>query len=216
MSDGELTSVEEKLKRTCSSSFFPPIPRSIWTVNYNRTGTTLFKATSEWERIQELTKHKTFHAVPHNKLAWSWCIPLTCSRPSSAATYMTHFTLWRNTDLTPDVWNDHGKWPSSGFVTLKWLTSRDTSFGIALGYGLDDRGSRVRFPAGAGNFFFTIVSSMALGSTHPPIQWVPEALSLRVKRPVCEADRSPPPSAEVKNAWSYTSTPPIRYGVVSS
>jgi hypothetical protein len=23
---------------------------------------------------------------------------------------------------------------------------------IALGYGLDDRGSRVRFPAGAGNF----------------------------------------------------------------
>jgi hypothetical protein len=25
-------------------------------------------------------------------------------------------------------------------------------FGIALGYGLDDRGSRVRFPAEAGNF----------------------------------------------------------------
>jgi hypothetical protein len=25
--------------------------------------------------------------------------------------------------------------------------------GIALGYGLDDRGSRVRFRAGAGNFF---------------------------------------------------------------
>jgi hypothetical protein len=30
--------------------------------------------------------------------------------------------------------------------------SRDSSIGIALGYGLDDRGSRVRFPAGAGNF----------------------------------------------------------------
>jgi hypothetical protein len=28
----------------------------------------------------------------------------------------------------------------------------DISVGIALGYGLDDRGSRVRFPAGAGNF----------------------------------------------------------------
>jgi hypothetical protein len=27
--------------------------------------------------------------------------------------------------------------------------SRDSSVGIALGYGLDDRGSRVRFPAGA-------------------------------------------------------------------
>jgi hypothetical protein len=32
------------------------------------------------------------------------------------------------------------------------LESRDSSVGIALGYGLDDRGSRVRFPAGAGNF----------------------------------------------------------------
>jgi hypothetical protein len=30
-----------------------------------------------------------------------------------------------------------------------------------------------------------------------------------------EADHSPPPSAEVKNAWSYTSTPPIGlHGVV--
>jgi hypothetical protein len=32
----------------------------------------------------------------------------------------------------------------------KW--SRDSPVGIALGYGLEDRGSRVRFPAGAGNF----------------------------------------------------------------
>jgi hypothetical protein len=30
--------------------------------------------------------------------------------------------------------------------------SRDSSVSIALDYGLDDRGSRVRFPAGAGNF----------------------------------------------------------------
>jgi hypothetical protein len=30
--------------------------------------------------------------------------------------------------------------------------SRDSSVGIVLGYGLDDRGSRVPFPAGAGNF----------------------------------------------------------------
>jgi hypothetical protein len=31
--------------------------------------------------------------------------------------------------------------------------SRDSSVGIALGYGLDDRGSRVRFPARSGNFY---------------------------------------------------------------
>jgi hypothetical protein len=30
---------------------------------------------------------------------------------------------------------------------------RDSSVGIALGYGLDDLGSRVRFPAVAGNYF---------------------------------------------------------------
>jgi hypothetical protein len=29
---------------------------------------------------------------------------------------------------------------------------RDSSVGIATGYGLDDRGSRVRFPTGAVNF----------------------------------------------------------------
>jgi hypothetical protein len=33
------------------------------------------------------------------------------------------------------------------------------------------------------------------------------ALSLRVKRPGCETDHSPPSSDEVKNEWSYTSTP---------
>jgi hypothetical protein len=32
------------------------------------------------------------------------------------------------------------------------MVSRDSSVGIALGYGLNDRGSRVRFPAEAGNF----------------------------------------------------------------
>jgi hypothetical protein len=30
--------------------------------------------------------------------------------------------------------------------------SHDSSVGIALGYGLDDRGSKVRFPVGARNF----------------------------------------------------------------
>jgi hypothetical protein len=35
---------------------------------------------------------------------------------------------------------------------LAVIKSRDSSVGIALGYGLEDRGSRVRFPVGAGNF----------------------------------------------------------------
>jgi hypothetical protein len=35
---------------------------------------------------------------------------------------------------------------------LTGFQSRDSSVGIALGYGLGDRGSSVRFPAAAGNF----------------------------------------------------------------
>jgi hypothetical protein len=39
------------------------------------------------------------------------------------------------------------------FLLIVWLTkSRDSPVVVALGYGLDDRGSRVRSPAGARNF----------------------------------------------------------------
>jgi len=40
----------------------------------------------------------------------------------------------------------------------------------------------------------------------PPIQWVPGVLAAGVKRPGRESDHSPQSSAELKNAWSYTST----------
>jgi hypothetical protein len=70
---------------------------------------------------------------------------------------------------------------------------------------------------GLGIFLFTAVSSMALGPTQPPIQWVPGVLPLAVKRPGREADHPPTSSAEVKNTWSYTSTPQIcLHGVVLS
>jgi len=42
------------------------------------------------------------------------------------------------------------------------------------------------------------------------MQWIQGAISLGVKRPGREVDLSPPYSADVKNSWSYTSTPPIR------
>jgi hypothetical protein len=74
----------------------------------------------------------------------------------------------------------------------------DTSVGIALGYGLDVRGSKVRVPAGLGIFLFTTASRPVLGPTQPPIQWVPGALSLGIKWPGREADHSLPSSAEVK------------------
>jgi len=60
------------------------------------------------------------------------------------------------------------------------------------------------------SFLFATASRPALWPTQPPIQQVPRALALTVKRPRREADHSLPSSAEVKNVWSYTSTPSIR------
>jgi hypothetical protein len=87
--------------------------------------------------------------------------------------------------------------------SLKWETGQ--LIGIAVGYRLDDRGFESR--QGLRIFLFTTVSVTALEPTQPPVQWVPGAISVGVKRPERETDNSPPTSAEVNNARSYNSTP---------
>jgi hypothetical protein len=69
--------------------------------------------------------------------------------------------------------------------------SRDSVVGIAAGYGLDDRGVGVHAPVGSRIFFKS--SRPALGSTQPPIQWIPCFLSPGLKRPGREAYHSPQP-----------------------
>jgi hypothetical protein len=69
---------------------------------------------------------------------------------------------------------------------------------IIMGYGLDDRGSRVRFTARAGNVSLHHRFQNGSETTQPPIQWVLGALSLRLRRPRREADHSPLSSSEVK------------------
>jgi hypothetical protein len=78
--------------------------------------------------------------------------------------------------------------------------------------GCFDRGFDSR--RGLGIFLFTTATRTALGPTHPSIQWIPEPLSLGVKRPAREADHSSPSSAEVKE-WvelylRSPNTPPWR------
>jgi hypothetical protein len=102
--------------------------------------------------------------------------------------------------------------PRSFKYLISIIKSRDSSVGTATGYGLDDP---IRFPAGAGNFSLryhfqtgyrahTTSCPMATGGFFP---WV--------RRPGHEADNSSPSSAGIKNAWNYTSTPPIRlHGMV--
>jgi hypothetical protein len=70
-------------------------------------------------------------------------------------------------------------------------------------------------PGGVKNFLFYTSSRPALGSTHPPIQWVPGTLSPGINLPGREADQSPPTSAEVKkNVDLYMHSPIRLHGVV--
>jgi hypothetical protein len=73
---------------------------------------------------------------------------------------------------------------------------------------LRDRGSS---PGRVKNSHFSMLSRPALGSTQPPVQWVPGALSQGVNLPEREANHLPPTSAEVKKMWIYTSTPPYSF-----
>jgi hypothetical protein len=66
--------------------------------------------------------------------------------------------------------------------------SRDSSVGIALGYGLDDWSSTVRFPAGAGKF--SLHHRVQNGSTAHPARY-----------PL--GTRGSFPGAKAAGAWSW-------------
>jgi hypothetical protein len=89
------------------------------------------------------------------------------------------------------------------------IRSRDSSVGIALGYGLDDRGSRVLFPAGAGNFSLHHCVQKGSGAHTTSYPMVPGVLSLGVKPLGREAVHSPPSSAGggSKNEWRLPPLP---------
>jgi hypothetical protein len=58
------------------------------------------------------------------------------------------------------------------------------------------------------SFHSATASRPALGPNQPQNRWITRAFTPGLKRPRRELDHSPPPSAEVKDASSYTSTPP--------
>jgi hypothetical protein len=85
--------------------------------------------------------------------------------------------------------------------------SRDSSVGIATGYGLGDQGD--------GSFEsrwsqeFSLLHIVQTGSgVHPTSYKMGTGGSFSgIKRQGREADHSPPTSAEVKKMWMYTSIP---------
>jgi hypothetical protein len=61
---------------------------------------------------------------------------------------------------------------------------------MVLGYGLENGVLGFDSRRGLGIFLFTIASRTALGPTQTPIQGVPRALSLGIKRPGRKADHT--------------------------
>jgi hypothetical protein len=147
---------------------------------------------------------------------------LLCTDHQEKVTFVTWenskiMSCWRLQSAHGLHWHKGTEWTLITNQSENFFTSCcDSSVGIALGYRLDNQ--VLGFDSLQGlEIFLTTMSRTALGPTQPPIQWVPGALSLEVKQPGCEADHSPPSSAEVKNVWSYTSTPPIHlHGMVLS
>jgi hypothetical protein len=64
--------------------------------------------------------------------------------------------------------------PSDISLRITECSSRDSSVGIATGYGLDVWGS---IPGKGKIFVFSTASKLALWSSQPPIQWVPGSFS---------------------------------------
>jgi hypothetical protein len=99
---------------------------------------------------------------------------------------------------------------STFLICLSLHLSWDSSVGIATGYGLDGREVGVRV---------LVRSKMFSSPRHPDQFWGPPSLlfngyrgfSPGIKRPGREADHSPPTSANVKNTWIHTSTPPYAF-----
>jgi hypothetical protein len=98
------------------------------------------------------------------------------------------------------------------------VKSRVSSVGVALGYGPDDKCSRVRFPAGAGKFSLhhrvqngsgALLASYPMGTRDS----FPEGEAARGVKLTTHLHLVP----RLKNEWIYTSTPPIRlHGMVLS
>jgi hypothetical protein len=87
------------------------------------------------------------------------------------------------------------------------MKTRDSSVGISTGYGLDDRMIGFRFPAGAVNFSHR--RRVQTGSGAHPVGI--GAVSLEVKRKGMKLTTHLHLLPRSKNAWSYASTPAIRF-----
>jgi hypothetical protein len=112
----------------------------------------------------------------------------------------------KNSVLVP-CWSLNTMLRLSNSWFILWYVSNCTQSIEQLGYGLDDRGVRVRFPAGSRDFLSPIRSRTALGPTQPPIQRVPRAVPPAVTRQERDANGLPISSAEIQKGGNIPPLP---------
>ena len=74
--------------------------------------------------------------------------------------------------------------------------------------GLTIKNSWLVFRKGQKTFLFSNLPKQALRPTQPTIQWVPMTCSSGATRSARGSNHASPSSAEIKDKWNYTFTPP--------
>jgi hypothetical protein len=115
-----------------------------------------------------------------------------------------------NTSRNNKCWCNFSNKKRNNFQTSNIRRSRISSFGIAMGYGLNGPGIGVRFAPRARICLLFTAPRPALGTPQLPIQWVPGG-SFPWGKAAGALSWLPPSSAEVKNDGaiplvSYTSS----------
>jgi len=105
--------------------------------------------------------------------------------------------------LVPSSANDWFFYESWMRTTFKYWTSYRILMIFRDNSASDRLGGCGSIPGRGRGFPFAITSRQSLGPIQPPTHWVSG-----IKWPERESIHLHPSSAEIKNAWSYTSTPP--------
>ena len=129
--------------------------------------------------------HSCFNVSPtiHSPIFWK-------------VSFLQDFPQKPSTLLSPFL----AKWPKS-VMSRKTDKAHVCKSVQWIAYGLEEQEFESRKKKAS--FLFSKTSRPTVGPTQPHIQLVPELF------PWHEVDHSVPPSAEVKNEWSYTPTPAI-------